>query len=108
MNESKPSRTAWAQLYEARRIPAAPETRTPGRPPAPIPRHKVGVTLSQAEVFELEAWQNRFSELLGRKVSIGESIGILTRICSTRLSRLPYKQPFRSLSEMVEMMVEEG
>jgi hypothetical protein len=81
MNEGKPSRTAWAQLYEARRIPTAPET---------------------------EAWQNRFSELLGRKVSIGESIGILTRICSTRLSRLPYKQPFRSLSEMVEKMVEEG
>jgi len=107
MTEPKVNRTAWAQLYEARRISAAPESRSPGRPPAPIPRHKVGVTLSQAEVFEIEAWQNRFSEMLGRKVSIGESIGILTRICTTRLARLPRKQPFKSLSELVEHMVEE-
>jgi len=106
MSEPKASRTAWAQLYEARRIPAAPESRNPGRPPAPIPRHKVGVTLSQAEVFELEAWQKRFSEMLDRKVSIGETIGILTRICSTRLARLPVKPPFKSLTELVEHMVE--
>jgi hypothetical protein len=107
MTEQRMNRTAWAQLYEARRIPAAPESRNPGRPPAPIPRHKVGVTLSQAEVFELEAWQNRFSEMLGRKVSIGETIGILTRVCTTRLARLPYKQPFSSLTELVEHMVEQ-
>lgn len=107
MTEKKVNRTAWAQLYEARRIPAAPELRNPGRPPAPIPRHKVGVTLSQAEVFELEAWQNRFTEMLGRKVSIGETIGILTRISTTRLARLPYKPPYGSLSELVEHMVEE-
>lgn len=108
MTNSKQNRTAWAQLYEARRIPPEPESRSPGRPPAPIPRHKVGVTLSQAEIFEIEAWQNRYSDLLGRKVSIGETVGILTRICSARLSRIADRGPFKTLTNLVELMVEEG
>ncbi len=107
MTPNKSNRTAWAQLYEARRISSEPELRSPGRPPAPIPRHKVGVTLSQAEIFEIESWQNRLSELLGRKVSIGETIGILTRIASARISRIASSAPFKSLSQLVELMVEE-
>jgi len=67
MTPSKSNRTAWAQLYEARRISSEPESRSPGRPPAPIPRHKVGVTLSQAEIFEIESWQNRLSEIARSK-----------------------------------------
>ena len=108
MTNTKQNRTAWAQLYEARRISPEPESRSPGRPPAPIPRHKVGVTLSQAEIFEIESWQNRLSELLGRKVSIGETIGILTRIASARVSRISGEAPFKSLTQLVELMVEEG
>jgi hypothetical protein len=68
----------------------------------------VGVTLSQAEIFEIESWQNRLSELLGRKVSIGETIGILTRIASARVSRISGEAPFKSLTQLVELMVEEG
>jgi hypothetical protein len=108
MTPGKQNRTAWAQLYEARRISPEPESRSPGRPPAPIPRHKVGVTLSQAEIFEIESWQNRLTELLGRKVSIGETIGILTRIASARVSRVSGETPIKTLTQLVEMMVEEG
>ena len=107
MTMPRSSRTAWAQLYEARRLPQEPESRSPGRPPAPIPRHKVGLTLSQAEIFEIEAWQNRLSEMLGRKVSSGETVGILTRICSARISRIANQAPFKTLTFLVEKMVEE-
>ncbi len=81
------NKPAWVQLYEARRLDMEVEPRTPGRPPAPIPRRKVGFTLSQGEIRELEAWQDRFSRLLNRKVSTGETIGILVRICTARYLR---------------------
>jgi hypothetical protein len=82
------NKPAWVQLYEARRLEMEIEPRSPGRPPAPIPRRKVGFTLSQGEIRELEAWQERFSRLLNRKLSTGETIGILTRVCTARFSRL--------------------
>jgi len=82
------NKPAWVQLYEARRLDMEVEPRTPGRPPAPIPRRKVGFTLSQGEIRELEAWQDRFSHLLNRKVSTGETIGILVRISTARYLRL--------------------
>ena len=82
------NKPAWVQLYEARRLEMEIEPRSPGRPPAPIPRRKVGFTLSQGEIRELEAWQERISRLLGRKLSTGETIGILTRICTARYTRL--------------------
>jgi hypothetical protein len=82
------NKPAWVQLYEARRLEMEIEPRSPGRPPAPIPRRKVGFTLSQGEIRELEAWQERISRLLGRKLSTGETIGILTRVCSARYTRL--------------------
>ncbi len=102
------NRSAWVQLYEARRVLAEPETRPPGRPPAPIPRHKVGITLSQGEVNELEDWQDRLSNLLGRKVSVGETVGILTRICSGRLARLGNEANVDNLLVLVERMAGGG
>ena len=102
------NRSAWVQLYEARRVLAEPETRPPGRPPAPIPRHKVGITLSQGEVNELKAWQEHLSTLLGRKVSIGETVGILTSICTGRLARLGDDANVDNLLQLVERMAGTG
>jgi hypothetical protein len=96
---------AWVQLYEARRVNMEVEVRSPGRPPAPIPRRKVGMTLSQAELQELEVWQNRFSTLLRRKVSIGETVGILTRIGTTRYVRMAARLNPATLAELVEEMI---
>jgi hypothetical protein len=102
-------KNAWVQLYQARQIKAdLMETRSPGRPPSPVPRRKVGLTLSQGEITELDVWQQRFSELLGRKISTGETVGILTRICSARLSRMENNEAFDSLVELVEKMIGEG
>lgn len=102
------SKPAWVQLYEARRLAMEYQTRSPGRPPAPIPRHKVGVTLSQGEMRELEVWQERFSTLLRRKVSVGETIGILTRICTARFTRFAEAGNPLTLADLVEQMTGEG
>ncbi len=101
-------KSAWVQLYQARQIKADITTaRTPGRPPSPIPRHKVGLTLSQGEITELNHWQERFSDLLGRKISTGETVGILTRICTARLGRIENADAVGSLVELVEKMIGE-
>lgn len=99
------SKSAWVQLYEARQARMHEAQRSPGRPPAPIPRHKVGMTLSQGEINELEIWRERFSELLHRKVSAGETVGILTRLCTMRHSRLSEKLNDATLGELVERMI---
>jgi hypothetical protein len=103
------SKSAWVQLYQARQIRAEiNESRPPGRPPSPVPRHKVGLTLSQGEITEIEGWQERFSNLLGRKISTGETVGILTRIASARMGRIQNADSFETLVELVEKMVGEG
>ena len=102
------SKSAWVQLYQARQIKVdIAEARTPGRPPSPIPRHKVGLTLSQGEISELDHWQERLSGLMGRKISTGETVGILTRICTARLGRLNDANSLESLVELVEKMIGE-
>lgn len=101
-------KTAWVQLYQARQIKAEfAEVRTPGRPPSPIPRRKVGLTLSQGEISELDVWQERLSALMGRKISTGETVGILTRIATARLARLDGADQIDSLFELVERMIGE-
>ena len=102
-----PNRNAWVQLYEARRIPSDPEGRAPGRPPGIVPRRKVGMTLSQGEITELENWRERLSGLLRRSVSAGETIGILTRVCTTRYSRLQDQDDIVSLAQLVEKLIGE-
>jgi len=105
MTETPTNKSAWVQLYEARRAVGTVTTRSPGRPPSSVPRHKVGITLSQGETSELEVWQERFSTLLGRKVSLGETIGILTRICTARLNIVSANVPSGTLDEIVEAMI---
>src|SRR5574338_235246 len=99
-------KNAWVQLYQARQNKAdIVESRPPGRPPSPVPRRKVGLTLSQGEITELEAWQERLSDLMRRKLSTGETIGILTRICSQRISHVEEDGAVETLLELVERMV---
>ena len=101
-------KSAWVQLYQARQIKAdIAQSRSPGRPPSPIPRRKVGLTLSQGEISELEHWQNRISEISGRKISTGETVGILTRICTARLGHIENAGSIDSLVDLVEKMIGE-
>jgi hypothetical protein len=102
-------KNAWVQLYQARQMRSdIVESRPPGRPPSPVPRRKVGLTLSQGEINELETWQQRFSNMVGRKISTGETVGILTRICSARLSRLSGVEDLSELADLVDKMVAES
>lgn len=95
---------AWLQLYDAR-TSQTQESRPVGRPPAPVPRLKVGVTMSQGETAELKVWQERFSELMGRKISTGETVGMLARICTARFSRIS-DQEFDGMMDLIESLVE--
>jgi hypothetical protein len=100
------SKNAWVQLYEARRVPSEQEVRSPGRPPGIVPRTKVGLTLSHGEIAEIEVWQKRFSDLLHRSVSAGETVGILTRIVSARYNRyIGEDKEFKVLAQLVERLV---
>ncbi|HSM26310.1 MAG TPA: hypothetical protein VK856_15705 [Anaerolineaceae bacterium] len=98
------SSNAWVQLYQARRITSDPQSRPPGRPPSLVPRHKVGLTLSKGEMAELTKWQTRLTKLLGRKISLGETVGIISRICSTRLQLVPGEKA-RNLDELVQLLI---
>jgi hypothetical protein len=53
----------------------------------------------------LEGWQERLTALLHRKVSMGETVGILTRICTARLLRLPESPDPRTLADLAEDMI---
>ena len=99
------NKPAWVQLYEARRLAVEYEPRAPGRPPAPIPRRKVGFTLSQGEIRELEVWQERFTRLLQRKVSTGETIGILVRVSSARAARILDGNEPPNLADLVDRLI---
>jgi len=105
IQKNQNNRSAWVQLYEARQAGIEIESRPPGRPPALIPRRKVGMTLSQGEVNELQAIQEQLSDLMNRKVSVGETVGIMTRICTARISRITEKNDIETLAELVERMV---
>ena len=103
--ESGTAKSAWVQLYEARNIPVEVQTRSPGRPPGPVPRRKVGVTLSQGEIVELEVWQERFSILLHRKISTGETVGLLARLSTARFAAISTRQSPQGLADLVEKMI---
>jgi hypothetical protein len=53
---------------------------------------------------ELAKWQKRISKMLNRKVSLGETVGILSRICSARLSLVPDEKA-RNLDELVALLI---
>ena len=102
---SSPTSNAWVQLYEARRMINEPQARPPGRPPSIVPRTKVGLTLTKGEVTELEEWQERFSVQLGRKLSVGETVAIHSRICTARQEQNQGKVQSSDLNDLVDRMV---
>ena len=105
--ESEITKPAWVQLYEARRASPPSRTRSRGRPARVTPRKATVVHLTDGERVEIDSWQKRISPLLGRKVSLGETAGILARICSARLPRINGDLSFDTLSDLVKLMVGE-
>jgi hypothetical protein len=101
------TKPAWVLLYEARRLSPPTRTRSRGRPPRVTPRKATVIHLTDGERSEIDDWQDRISPLLGRKVSLGETAGILARICSARLPRINEDLTFDNLSDLVRSMVGE-
>ena len=104
---SPTTKPAWVLLYEARRLSPPTRTRSRGRPPRVTPRKATVIHLTDGERSEIDDWQDRISPLLGRKVSLGETAGILARICSARLPHINGDLTFDNLSELVRSMVGE-
>lgn len=103
------TKPAWVQLYEARRPTSLIRTRPRGRPPRVAPRKATVFHLTDGERREINSWQEQLSPLLGRKVSLGETAGILARICSARLPTIDQKGVIDSFADLVKFMVgEEG
>jgi hypothetical protein len=104
---SSSSKPAWVQLYEARRVEVEVESRPPGRPPSLIPRRKIGLTLSQGEIQEIEVWQERLLEAVGtassRQVKRWASSLVSARL-AIRSWKVKGVDP-ETLLEMVEKMV---
>lgn len=107
-NQTLPDQPTWVQLYMARRQSPPPErTRPRGRPRRLVPREKkTAFRLTDSEFHELSTWQSRFSALLDRHVSYGETLGILARICTARLDNVNSEYSPESLATLVEMMIE--
>jgi hypothetical protein len=105
-SDLKPSaKPAWVLLYEARRPIPISRTRPRGRPPRVTPRKATVIHLTDGERMEIDTWQERLSPLLGRKISLGETAGILARICSARLPKVENGTEVKSLAELVAVMV---
>jgi hypothetical protein len=96
---------AWVLLYEARRPTPITRTRPRGRPPRVTPRKATVFHLTDGERIEIDTWQERLSPLLGRKISLGETAGILARICSARLPKVDNGSQVKSLADLVTAMV---
>jgi hypothetical protein len=106
MSQNSPAedKPAWVQLYEARRRTPAPRVRRRGRPSRTVPRKHTSIYLAEGETEELLQWQEILSGLLDRKVSYGETTGILARMCTARLEALDIETLPKSLGQLVELM----
>jgi hypothetical protein len=72
----------------------------------PTPPRTAWVQLYEGEISEIEEWRERFSGLLKRKVSEGETVGILVRICTARLNRVGEAADIGGLAAFVEKLIE--
>lgn len=101
---------AWVRLYETGQAQAnlRPSTGlSPGRPPRTVPTRRTSVTFTTGDETAVTDWQARFTRLLGRKPSIGETMGILARVCAERLQVLDANPMPDTLAELVTILVGE-
>jgi hypothetical protein len=101
---------SWLLLLESRH--ARPPEREPtgtgerGRPRLNVATTQTSMTLSKGDREAIEFWQQQLSNILGRKVSMGETVGFLARICQERLNTIidPEARP-ESLHDLVQLFV---
>ncbi len=104
---------SWLMLIESRH--ARPPEKEPtgtgerGRPRLNVATTATSMTLSKGDREAIEYWQGQLSELLNRKVSMGETVGFLARVCQERYQAIndPENQP-ENLQELVSLFVTDG
>src|SRR5512133_2630500 len=99
---------SWLELYEAKTSDQPIRTtseRPRGRPPRVLAAKKRSVYLTSGEEETINRWQSLFSELFGRKVALGETTGILARICADRYDLLTGGDRPASMPELIELLV---
>jgi len=105
---SSSSRFPWTDLIRIRatKVHNQPEPRqTPGRPPMQFQFKKVTTNMTSGDKQALSDWQVRLRPILQRKPSLGETAGILARICEERLNQLELDEDLLDLDELVARMV---
>jgi hypothetical protein len=101
---------SWVLLLESRH--ARPPEKEPigtgerGRPRLNIATYQTSMTLSKGDREAIDFWQEQLSGMLNRKVSMGETVGFLARVCQERLVMLNEngQQP-ESLVDLVQSFV---
>jgi hypothetical protein len=101
---------SWLMLIESRH--AKPPEREPigtgerGRPRLTVATSQTSMTLSKGDREAIEFWQGQLSAQLNRKVSMGETVGFLARVCQERFNIVsdPAVQP-ESLHDLVQLFV---
>jgi hypothetical protein len=79
-----------------------------GRPPSAFPRKSYSCKLSQEEMATLKAWQSRFSSLMGKNSSRGETVGLLTRIITLHYqSENPADDQIETFGDLMDILLKE-
>ena len=101
---------SWVLLLESRHA-KSPEkepvmTGERGRPRLNVATTQTSMTLSKGDREAIEFWQARLSTVLNRKVSMGETVGFLARVCQERLTTMDESvSPIHTLQDMVQALV---
>ncbi len=105
----EPKVYSWTMLIESRhgKPPEKEPTGTGerGRPRLNVATQQTSMTLSKGDREAIDFWQEHLSKLLNRKVSMGETVGFLARICQERLNVIDEVSDSESLQELVQLFV---
>lgn len=107
MKSDKEERTAWVQMYLAQKRQRRPKAQlsSRGRPAHLLARSRTNAMFYQGDLKLIRKWQERFRIMLGRKPSIGEVAGILTRMAEGRLEVLGLEEIPENLEELARVMI---
>ena len=102
--------SAWLQMYIAQKtlIPSGKPEVPRGRPRRLVAWADLHTEIPQGDLQQVRDWQQRFNDLLGRKVSLGETIGLLARINTSRLEFLDVKTLPEDIQTLVNLMIGES
>ncbi|MHC1732948.1 MAG: hypothetical protein AB9888_13095 [Bacteroidales bacterium] len=96
---------AWALLHEttSQKIRSSLPT---GRPPRSSPTRKSTVHLTTGDEEAIRQWQAYFSSALDKKVSLGETFGLMARILRERaeLLNIPLHEPDTQTQKFLELV----